>query len=279
MAFMDGFVSAPFSVPREFAVELVKMGELLDVGDDANNIGKAILERLHGRRRDSGYIIVAYLLFAKCYKSFQAAQALCRCGCGSDALSLCASMFENVIDLLYIGKASVRRSRRFMQYEQVEKLVQAQKVLRKKRLPKGRRKKYREYERNLFADTAKLVRYFRNPHKGWSQKSLFERAKAVRGEIAYYERYWIYCAHKHTLPMAATGLTVVLPGGGSGLTVGPDIKGVFHAALYSTEEFLRFCLIFDHEFALGLVSDIKTTQATLSRVAQAVAQQHPVFLL
>src|SRR3974390_2069419 len=126
---MNDFVPAPFSIPREFAVELVKMGELLDVGDDAKNLGKAILDHLHGKKRDSNYKRVAYLLFAKCFKTFQAAQSLCRCGYGSDTLSLCASIFENVIDLLYIRKAPVHRSRRYMQYEQVEKLHQAQKML------------------------------------------------------------------------------------------------------------------------------------------------------
>jgi Family of unknown function (DUF5677) len=278
MARMSDFVPAAFSVPREFALELVKMGELLDLGSDASEIGNAVMQRLHGRARDSDYILVAYLLFTKSYKSFQAAQALCRCGCGSEALSLCASTFENVIDLLYIRKARVRRSRRYMQYEQVEKLIQAQKVLRKKRLPKGRRKKYREYERKLLADTAKLVKYFPNPHKGWSQKSLFDRAKAVRGEVAYYERYWIYCAHKHTLPMAAMGLTITSASGRPNLTVGPDIKEVYHAALSSTQEFLRFCLVFDHDFALGLASDIRTIQVELARVAEKVAQEHPELL-
>jgi hypothetical protein len=167
---MSDFVPAPFSIPREFAQELVKMGELLDFGDDASKLGKAILDRLHGTKRDSDYKLVAYLLFTKCFKSFQAAQCLCRCGFGSDALSLCASMFENVIDLLYIRKAPVLRSRRYIQYEQVEKLVQARKVQRKKRLPLGRRKAYRKYERTLLAGTSKLITHFPNPHKGWSQR-------------------------------------------------------------------------------------------------------------
>jgi hypothetical protein len=46
-------------------------------------------------------------------------------------------MFENVVDLLYIRKAPVKRSRRYIQFKQVEKLLQTQKVLRKKRLPRG----------------------------------------------------------------------------------------------------------------------------------------------
>src|SRR5215471_8167186 len=106
---MDEFVPPPFAIPRELAVELAKMGELLDACDDAKKLGEAILDRLHGRKRDSDYKLVAFMIFAKCFKSFQAAQTLCRCGFGSDALSLCASMFENVVDLLYIRKAPVKR--------------------------------------------------------------------------------------------------------------------------------------------------------------------------
>lgn len=272
---MDEFVPPHFTIPRELALELTKMGELLDAGDDAKKLGEAILDGLHGRKRDSDYKLVAFLIFAKCFKSFQAAQTLCRCGFGSDALSLCGSMFENVIDLLYIRKAPLKRSRRYMQFEQVEKLLQAQKVLRKKRLPRGRRKAYRAFERNLKKQVSGLIHYFPNAHTGWAQKSLFQRAKSVGGEISYYERYWIYCGHKHTLPMAAIGWTITLPSGRPSLTIGPDIKEVYNAALSSAEEFLRMCKLFDHELQLGLASDISKVQADLERVAVKVRADHP----
>jgi len=272
---MDQFVPPLFAIPRELAVELTKMGGLLDACDDAKKLGEAILDLLQGRKRDSDYKLVAFMIFAKCFKSFQAAQTLCRCGFGSDALSLCASMFENVVDLLYIRKASVKRSRRYIQFEQVEKLLQAQKVLRKQRLPRGRRKAYRAFERNLSTQVSGLVRHFPNPHTGWSQKSLFQRAKSVRGEIAYYERYWIYCGHKHTLPMAAIGWTVTLPDGKPSLTIGPDIKEVYSGALSSAEEFLRMCKLFDHDLRLGLAAGIAKAETDLERIAVKVRTEHP----
>lgn len=254
------------------------MGELLDAGNDAQKIGEAVLDRLHGRKRDSDYKLVAYLIFAKGFKSFQAAQLLCRCGYGSDALSICASIFENVIDLLYIRRAPTLRSRRYIQYEQVEKLLQAQKVLRKKRLPRGRRKAYRAWERKLQADAAPFLKYFPNVYKGWSQKSLLDRARALGGEIAYYERYWIYCGHKHTLPMAAVGVTTTLPSGNPIITVGPHIKEVYNAVQSSTEEFLRLCRVFDHDRNLGLSGGIEKLQTDVHRISETVASKHPELL-
>ncbi len=70
---------------------------------------------------DSEHKMLASFIFAKAQKSAHAVQILCRTGFGSDGLSLCAVLFENVVDLLYIGVAPVRRSRRYLQFEEVEK--------------------------------------------------------------------------------------------------------------------------------------------------------------
>ncbi len=143
------YVQAPFAIPHDFALELQKAGELLDAGNAAQQIGQTILTEVLKRGYDSDYKFVAYFIFTKALKSLQSVQLLCRCGYGSDGLSLCAVLFENMIDLLYIGKAPVRRARRYCQYEQVEPYYQARRVLAEKRLPKGRRKAYRRYERDL----------------------------------------------------------------------------------------------------------------------------------
>jgi hypothetical protein len=193
---------------------------------------------------DSDLKRVAYMIYTKGFKTFQAAQTLCRCGYGSDALSLCAVLFENIVDLLYLGQAPKFRPLRYMQYEQVEKYFQTQKVLKKKRLPRGRRKAYLKYARKLDRETVLLRKYFPNPHKGWSQKSLFDRAKSVKAEIAYYERYWIYCGHKHTLPMGALAWIVAPASGGITLRWYPDIKGVYHACLDSAELFVQLSTTF-----------------------------------
>jgi hypothetical protein len=269
------YVQAPFAIPQDFAVELHKAGELLDAGNDTQQVGHAILTEVLQHGYDSDYKFVAYFIFTKALKSLQSVQLLCRCGYGSDGLSLCAVLFENLIDLLYIGKAPVRRARRYRQYEQVEPYYQARRVLAEKRLPKGRRKTYRRYERDLLGQVRHLLRYFPSPKNGWSGKSLFDRAKSVKAGLAYRELYWVFCAHKHTLPMAATGLVVTTPSNELSLTTGPDMKGVCHAAEQSTKMFLSICLILDDLFRLSLRSEIENCSTKLREAVAAVKKSHP----
>jgi hypothetical protein len=222
---------------------------------------------------------VAYILFTKAFKTFQAAQILSLCGYGSDALSLCASLFENVIDLLYIGKAPVRRPRRFLQYEQVAKFQQTEKMLRKKRLPRGRRAVYRSHQRSLAPQTVKLLKYFTRG-QGWSRKSLSERAKAlgVKAEADYNEHYWIYCGHKHTLPMAVSGWTVEAAGGKTDLTHGPDAKEVFNGVRESVGRFIQLSLIVDDSCKLSLRPHIDKLSGSFMQAATSVAQKYPELL-
>jgi hypothetical protein len=75
-------------------------------------------------------------------------------------------MFENLVDLKYIAKAPVRRPLRYMQFEQVEKLYQVQKILAHKRLPRGMRQGYTSYWRELQPQVASLLRYFPKKNLG-----------------------------------------------------------------------------------------------------------------
>ena len=250
------YVQAPFNIPGDFAIELQKAGELLDVGNEAQQIGHTLISTIQTMNCDTEYKFVAYFIFTKALKTAQSAQVLCRCGYGSDGLSLCAVLFENLVDLLYVGTAP-RRARRYCQFENVEKYYQACKVLRQKRLPEGRRRIYRQYERDLLSEVKPLLRYFPNRSRGWSQKTLAERARAIKAGLPYQELYWIFCAHKHTLPMVATGLAIETTGGNLSLTTGPDMKSVCHAAEQSTTLLLKICLVIDKVFGLSARTEVE----------------------
>ena len=274
------YVDAPFKIPLETATELSKLDEFVDGLNALKKVAEALLDRMRSTVTDSHHTLVAYIIFIKGFKTFQAAQLLCRSGYGSDALSLCASLFENIIDLLYIGKAPVRRALRYEQFEQVEKFYRARKILKKKRLPRGVRERYVGYLRSLAPQVAKLLKYFPDDSKGWSQKSLFHRAKAlgVRAEVDYNEKYWIYCGHKHTFPMPVSGWVIDLPGGSVDLPYGPDAKGAFSALKESAELFLQLCFITEDVFSPSLKTEIEGVQAKISAAAEAVRQKYPGLL-
>jgi hypothetical protein len=274
------YVAVPVRIPQDIAAELAKLGDLVDVANEIKDLGTTVLEGLREGQGGSNYKLVAYILSAKAFKTFQAAQLLCLCGYGSDALSLCASLFENIIDLLYMGKAPVLRPLRYMQYEQVEKFWKAERLLSRKRLPRGRRNAYRKHHQTLAPQTAKLLKYFPNKGKGWSQKSLFERAKAlgVAAEVDYNEKYWIYCGHKHTLPMSASGWTIELPEGGIDLTQGPDAKEVFNGMSESATLFWQLCVAIDDAFALSLKPRIEEIWKKFKDATEAVVQKYPELL-
>jgi hypothetical protein len=74
---------------------------------------------------------------------------------------------------------------------------QACKIVARKRLPRGRRKTYLTYKHGLYPQLKSLLAFFPDKNKGWSQKSLFQRAREVKADVTYQEVYWIFCAHKH----------------------------------------------------------------------------------
>lgn len=266
---------APFALPVDFLDQLQRANDLLEIGDQAQKLGQDIIEQMHVNGIDSEYKFVANFILKKALKTMQSAQILCRCGYGSDSFSLCAVLFENLIDLLYISRAPVRRSRRFCQFEPVEKFIQAKKVLSQKRLPKGRRKRYRQYLDDLHPEVSGVLKYFKNPQKGWSQKSLFQRANAVKAGLLYQELYWVFCAHKHTLPMVASGLVANLSDGYFLQSYGPDTKGVCDAAEQSTKLFLQICLAVEMEFKLSFRDAIVQNISRLQSSVTALRRTHP----
>lgn len=274
------YVYVPVKIPQDTAVILNKLDSFFRAADDLKNLGESLANQLRTRAQDSNYKLVAFIVFAKAFKTFQAALLLCISRYGSDALSLCASLFENVVDLLYMAKAAVIRPLRYLQFEQVEKFFRAEKVLEKKRLPRGRRERYQSYQKTLGPQIAKVLKHFPRRGKGWSQKTLAERCKALGGgaEIDYNEKYWIYCGHKHTLPMAVSGWTIEVTAGKLDLTTGPDPKEVFNAATESANLFLQLCLIIDDAFKLGERRAIDAAFKKLKDAADSVARDHPELL-
>lgn len=272
---MGAHVPPPFDIPRGLADDLAKLGSLLDVGRDSTDLGRRVVQEFERKRTlPLDYVTVSYFIFAKCFMTFQTIQTLCRTGCGSDALSLCASLFENCVDLRYIGKAPVLRSRRYMQYEQVEKYHKAQSVLRRKGLPKGRRKKYMEYDKALRPQVAGILRHFPKPQLGWAQKSVRQRAEEVKAGLDYDETYWVYCGHKHTLPMVAQSL-VIRHNTGVDLVHGPNIRGVYYAAWHSTDLFLRVCEEFVKVHRFAMSSEVQALTTRLDDAAKQVGRNHP----
>jgi hypothetical protein len=252
-----------------------KLGTLLNVGSEGVELGKSVVQdHLVGKSCDSDYKLVSYLIFSKGFKTFQTVQSLCRIGCGADGLSLCASLFENVVDLAYVARAPVRRPRRYIEYEQVGKLQQLTKVLRRKRLPKGLRKQFEAYRENIGPQAQSLSKYFPNASLGWSQKSLYQRAEAVKLDLEYCNNYWVFCGHKHTSPVGATGF-VFEHEQGLDLIHGPSIKGVYHAAYHSTDYFLKLCLLFGQAHSLPVEDDIVRVAKRLGEAAHSTFVAHP----
>jgi len=271
----QGICPAPFALPVEFVNQMQRANDLFEVGDKAQKLGQDIIEKMNTNGIGSEYVFVANFVLKKALKTMQSAQILCRCGYGSDSLSLCAVLFENLIDLLFISQAPARRSRRFCQFETVEKYLQAKKVLSQKRLPKGRRKKYTQYLNDLHPQVKGILKYFKDARKGWSQKSLFQRAQAVKAGLVYQELYWVFCAHKHTLPMVASGLVANLSNGYFLQTYGPDTKGVCDAAEQSTRLFLQICLAVDMEFNLSFRDAVTQSSTKLQSTVEDLRKAQP----
>ena len=271
------YVPAQFAVPAQFHNQLIQAAGLGDASAAALSLSQSVLNGIGINGINSEYKAVTYFIFAKALKTANAVQILCRTGFGSDGLALCAVLFENLVDLLYIGASPKRRATRYFQFENVEKYFQAQKILSYARLPKGRRKIYRRYESDLLPQVRPLLKYFPKRAKGWSQKSLYERAKEIKAGLAYQELYWIFCAHKHTLPMSAIATTEITAAGDAFAITGPHIKGICDSVEQSASMLLQICMIVDRVFTLSLRSQIETYLVDLSNAVAAVRRDHPVL--
>jgi hypothetical protein len=271
------YVPAQFAVPAQFHNELIQAADLVDASAAALSLSQSVLNGIGTNGIDSEYKAVTYFIFAKALKTANAVQILCRTGFGSDGLALCAVLFENLVDLLYIGASPKRRATRYFQFENVEKYFQAQKILSYARLPKGRRNIYRRYESDLLPQVCPLLKYFPKKTRGWSQKSIYERAKEIKAGLAYQELYWIFCAHKHTLPMSAIATTEITATGDALAITGPHIKGICDSIEQSASMLLQICMTVDRVFTLSLRSQIETCLVDLSNAVAAVRRAHPIL--
>lgn len=275
---MSDHVPPPFQIPATVLKDLHNLGALLDVGREAHQILLEMIQEVHhnlaGSGFDSDYKLLAYMLFSKGFMTFQAVRNLCLAGCGTDALALCGSLFENLVDLLYIRQAPVRRSRRYIEFEQVDKYYQAKKVLAYRRLPKGTRKRYQGYLESLTPQVTKLLSNFTRQRDNWSRKSLRDRAKAVKLGLEYDEFYYIFCGLKHTLPMGAAGYTFHHEDRVD-VIYGPNIKGVYFAALHSTDYICRLGFVFQDAYSLSKKAQLRSLADRLGAAASAVQTTHP----
>ena len=275
---MSDYVDPWVRIPASLQTDLEKLAPILQAGSEAEKLGRELIansERLMAAPRQE-YKLVAYVIYAKGFKTFQSAFNLCLLGCGSDALSLCASLFENLVDLRYLGKAPVRNPRRYFQFEQVDKLIRVRRILRRKRLPKGMRNRYKQIKQHLDTPTVrKLEKYFPKKSRGWSQKTLVERARAVGLDLAYEVIYAILCAHKHTVPSAGAGFTVLDGPQGPRPVYEPNVKGVYDGVCQATEWFLVLSGEFKGIFQLDGASKIEDLRINLQQAAQRVLLEHP----
>ena len=272
---MTEYGAPDFCIPAELRADLEKLGDLLDVGANVVEFG----QRLHGedlidKPPTSDLKTVAYLLFGKAFKTFQAIQLLARCGCGSDGLSLCAALFENVIDLRYVCQSPDDRPGLFLRFEQVEKYYLARRILRISELPPDVRKQYKSYEENLEPQVRDLLEAYPNETGGWSQQSIRSRAKTVGLELDYLRFYGILCAHKHTGPSAA-GQLLTVQGGYTDVIWGPNVVGVYDALVHSTGRFLELCDSFCEVFELECAVELSSLHDKLKRTSREAVEKCP----
>jgi hypothetical protein len=273
---MNDLTPPPFLIPREVFDDVERLGPLLDVGKKAAALVHATISRdLAGQSINSSHFrVAAYVLLIKGLKTFHAIQVLCRSGCGADALALCGSLFENVVDMAYMAKAPVRRPLRYMQFEQVGKYYQLQKGLRQKRLPKGQRQDLKRHLTAIEPQARKLLKYYPNAQSGWAQKSIRDRAPTIGLAFEYDNLYWVFCGYKHSLPMAVSGF-FVLEEGAPETAAGPNVKGIFHASVHSTDYLMRLFLLFSRTYSVNKENEVGDLARELVEAAAGVYQKYP----
>jgi hypothetical protein len=213
------------------------------------------------------------VLFGKASKTQRATWNLCLTGCGADALALTGLLFENLVDLKYVSRAPVHRPRRFIQFEQVDKLFSVQKVLKRPRLPKGVRKDYRRIEAELSTATRGFIKKFRDKRyqrAGWSGRSIRERAKSVGQDFEYDRFYSIVCAFKHTSPSSASG-TMLQHDDGVDMIFGPSSIGVLDAAVHSALLYLGIAAEVQQVFGISVQPTTHAIQLKLLDAFQSVS--------
>lgn len=271
---MENYVSPPFQVPQSLMDDIAKLGPLLNAGTKVIDLGKALISKTDGKRPSNVSLATAsYVIFCKGFMTYQTIQTMCRLGCGSDSLSLCASLFENYIDICFIAKTKKKWADKYLEFEQVEKYYRACQVLGHKRLPHGWRNQYTQYRKELHPQVKRLLGSYPNKSSGWSQKSLKQRAKAVNHKLEYLIHYWVFCAHKHTLPMVAGGL-VLKSRTGIDLVYSPNVKGVCSAAFYSGQYFLEICEEFQNSFDIDFTDQIELLRSEIRKAEGLIRKKY-----
>ena len=269
-------ITPPLLIPRAVFDDVERLGLLLNVGQKAAGLVHGTISGdLAGQSMNSSHFkVAAYVLLIKGLKTFHAIQTLCRCGFGADALALCGSLFENVVDIAYMAKAPVRRPLRYMQFEQVGKYYQLLKGLKQKRLPKGEREDLKRHLTSIEPQARKLLKHYPSAQAGWAQKSIRERARAIGLLFEYDNLYWVFCGYKHSLPMAVSGFFVIEEGAPQ-TAAGPNVKGIFHASLHSTDYLMRLFRLFTRAYSVNKENEIGGLAKELVGAAAEVYQKYP----
>jgi hypothetical protein len=265
---MPDYVHAPVKIPQSVMDDLNKLAELFDATGEAAHFGHALLERLGHEREGTGFRsdleTAAYVIFGKGFKTFHSVRILCLHGCGADALALCGSLFENLVDLLYI-RQDPHRARNYLTFEQVDKYYQAKKVLGRPDLPEEKKETYEGYLHELTPQVQEFLSMFPlqscwckpvRKNSKVAKVNLRDRAEAVGFGVEYATLYYIFCGHKHTVPAAASGF-MFQHGEGVDVIVGPNVKGVHAAALHSAIYFLDLCGVFQDVYGLGIETEVE----------------------
>jgi len=273
----------PPDTPASLEEDLKKLGELFAVIGEVDDLARRVVERLHRKRHGTGFNsnleTAACAVFAKGFKTFHATRILCLTGCGVDALTLCGSLFENLVDVLYMrdGPADAER---YVQFGQVEKFLHAKGMLDHRDLPESKQQWYRERLAELTPEIEPLLKLFpvqspwwRTGRKGNPAKvSLRERAVAVNLHLCYAENYRIFCGFKHT-GSAAAGF--ILDRDRDIVTVAaPSMDGVYHAAVHSAKYFLDLCGVFQDVYGLGIDAEVNALMEKLKETGDRVLKEH-----
>jgi|GEM_PF-1879341 len=285
-AWMSKYVHAPVEIPSCVLDDLAKLGELLDVTREAAQFGQSLLERVGGERERTGFSsdleTIANVIFGKGFKTFHSIRILCLHGCGADALVLCGSLFENLVDLLYI-RQDLSRAHNYLAFEQVDKYYQAKKVLSRTDLTEQERNTYEEYLRELRPQVKDSLGMFPTKSCWWkvtnegskpAKLTLRDRADAVGFGKQYDTFYYILCSYKHTSPAAASGF-MVQQATGVDVIVGPNVRGVYDAALHSARYFLDLSGVFQDVYGLGAEAEVKALIHKLLQTGDRVLHAHP----
>jgi len=283
---MPEYVHAPVEIPASVMDDLTKLGELFDVTREVAQFGQSMIERLGGEREGTGFgsdlETAAYVIFGKGFKTFHSARILCLHGCGADALALCGSLFENLVDLLYI-RQDPSRARNYLAFEQVDKYYQAKKVLSRLDLADEKRRAYEGYLRELTPQVEESLGMFPIQSCWWkaagkgskaAKVTLRDRAEGVGFGAEYDTLYYIFCGYKHTVPGAASGF-IFQHAAGVDVIVGPNVKGVHGAALHSAMYFLDLCGVFQDVYRLDVEAEVKALIQKLLQAGDRVLRAHP----